>query len=152
MFHVNMVRTDDSNIRSLESQRMKTNSMKAREGKIRADTLQQAEFWYDITGRKIRIRDMEPQYISNVLNYLWKKRKTLKFMDENKWCMIAVHHDGGEMAQDALDDIADRLLEQRDEEWFEEQPLIIELRKRDKINREKLLPESFVNAIAKAFP
>lgn len=117
---------------------------------IKITILHQDEVWLPLGATQpTRLRKMEPGHIANLLAFLDKRKKQLKFADEWRWTVVAANHDGGEMAQDALDNIAERTMEQSEEDWFNELPLVIELRRLKAKYDKKLLPDNFTNAVAR---
>lgn len=115
---------------------------------INLHILNQDKVWLPYGADKpMKLKDMEPSHVANLLAFLERKKRTMKQKVEYYWMMVAAHHDGGEMAQDSLDSIADRLINQSADEWFNEQPLIVELRRLKAKYDKTLCPSSFVAAV-----
>jgi hypothetical protein len=85
-----------------------------------------------------RIKDMSPDHVVNLLGWLERRKVTLKIRDECDWLTVAAMHSGGEMAQDSLDNIADKIMAMSVDKWFESLPLIQKLRKVVAKNKAKL--------------
>lgn len=116
--------------------------------KINLHILEQDSVWLPYGADKpVRLKLMEPSHVANLLAFLERRKQLMKQKIEEYYWKVAYLHDGGEMAQDSLDRIADDLIEQSTDEWFEEQPLIIELRRLKAKYDKALCPPSFVNAV-----
>jgi hypothetical protein len=117
---------------------------------IKISILEQDEVWLPYGATKpVKLKDMAPGHIANLIRFLERKKRMLKNATDLYWAHVAGTHDGGEMAQDALDNIAERLLEQDLDEWFEERPLIIKLRKLQKKYDKKMNIPKLEDAVAR---
>jgi hypothetical protein len=88
---------------------------KSKRPKTRADRgiawLYDSKHWMDALGRTVLIEEMDPEHARNAKNLLLRQRRMIVRALSWRMSMEAAMHDGGDMAQDALDQVADELLE-----------------------------------------
>jgi len=92
------------------------------------DLLHQDEKWVDGTGIHWKIPDMETSHIYNLLQWLKRHSRRLKFCDEFRLAFSLSGFPGGECAEAALEAEQWDLMETPEEEWFDALPLVRALR------------------------
>jgi hypothetical protein len=104
----------------------------------------QAETWTTRDGRTLRLEEMAPGHRENLLRYLRRNIKGLRFKLELYWLVQVANHDGGDMAHDALEREAHFVSFAQPDELLDSLPLVKRLRW---LNRQPYLPTSRTNPI-----
>jgi hypothetical protein len=110
-----------------------------------SDLLRQNKIWQDKQGNIIEIDTMSLDYRMNVLAYMLKRARQWLNGQVNEAYRWAAQHDGGDMAQDSLDHIADFYQELQNtgqhNEWLLSTPLARKLAKSIRKDLKTLLAE-----------
>jgi hypothetical protein len=108
----------------------------------------QAETWTTRDGRTLRLEEMAPGHRENLLRYLRRNIKGLRFKLELYWLVQVANHDGGDMAHDALEREEHFVSFAKPDELLDSLPLVKRLRW---LNRQPYLPTSHLNPILAMF-
>lgn len=93
----------------------------------RRNVLDQAEVWFDRDGVEHRLGDLDLSHKVNILRFLKRRAPRLKFGYELR--LATGVQPSGEAATDGFHQMLDQLAEQPTDEWFEQLPLVVELRR-----------------------
>jgi hypothetical protein len=97
--------------------------------------LYQGKKWTDRQGRVHAIATMDANYARNIIAFLQRQAEIMYEGETAEWQFLPEPR--GEMAADHFHEGFSWLLETSPEEWLEEQPLVIALRKRLAIIRKE---------------
>jgi len=89
------------------------------------DLLYQDEVW-GRPGERVRLVDMTPSHVDNLVNWLYMNAESLKFAEE--CVMLICPEPRGEAAADMVNAAFSTLLAQSATEWIDETPLMIQLK------------------------
>lgn len=92
----------------------------------RAHVLEQDEVWFNKAGEEIRLEDMSNRYLRNVMNFL-EQRAGYFHTRECLWICAAAAMPHGDGAQDALDQVAEEVMDMLPTTWLYRQPLLVRL-------------------------
>lgn len=90
----------------------------------RRHVLSQTEWWYPKQGDPVRLEAMSLRWKRNLLAFLVRRAPALHKSAAWEMVLAAGTHNGGDMAQDALDDIAADLMDAEPLVWLHEQPFV----------------------------
>jgi hypothetical protein len=105
---------------------MKLNTRTYRDETSLVRRLHQGEMWVAQDGRALPLVDMDPDHRRNLLAWLRRNAKRLKWSEEMSLCLGP--QPSGDAASDCFDAMLDRLAATPAAEWIEDLPLVARLR------------------------